>query len=449
MLADPIRDAAAMRAGAERARRLGRPVVVSITRPATPRQALDLFAASAAAARHLWLRPATGEALVGLGAVEALTLHGPDRFAQAAQAWRDLLAEAVVDDASGGLPWTGPVLLGGFRFDVQSPPTELWDGFPDGRLLLPRVVYSERDGQAWLTRNTVLPRSTTPPSPLKGEGGQGGGGRTEPEWLQLVTTTVSRIRNDTRGLEKVVLARAQHIRAPHPFDPAAALRRLATEYPTCTLFAVSHGERCFMGATPERLVQLRDGVAATTALAGSTARGATDAEDAALAEQLLRSPKERAEHDVVVRALRAGLADVCSRVMVDTQPRVRKLPNLQHLLTPIRGQLKPDRTVFDLVDRLHPTPAVGGYPRERALELIRATEGLDRGWYAGPIGWVNRAGEGEFVVGIRSALLRGPEATLFAGCGIVADSQPAAEYAESRWKLRPMLAALAAGPQDG
>lgn len=445
MLADPIRDAAARRAGAERARRLGRPVLVSVTRPTTPRQALDLFGASAATDRHLWLRPATGEALVGLGAVDVLTLHGHGRFAQAAQGWRDLLEAAVVDDASGGLAWTGPLLLGGFRFDVQSPPTELWDGFPDGRLLLPRVLYSQRDGQAWLTTNTILAQTNAAATPFRGEGGQG---RTPPDWQHLVETVARGIRSGHLGLEKVVLARAERMRARHPFDPAAALRRLAADYPTCTLFAVAHGDRCFLGASPERLVQLRDGIAASMALAGSTARGATDAEDAALAEQLLGSPKERAEHAVVVRALRAGLADVCSRVMADTQPRVRKLPNLQHLLTPVRGQLAAGRTIFDLVERLHPTPAVGGYPRERALELIRATEGLDRGWYAGPIGWVNRAGDGEFVVGIRSALVRGPEATLFAGCGIVADSQPAAEYAESRWKLRPMLAALSSGAQD-
>ena len=129
-------------------------------------------------------------------------------------------------------------------------------------------------------------------------------------------------------------------------------------------------------------------------------------------------------------------------IIADAQPRVHKLPNLQHLLTPIRGQVAPGHGVLDLVERLHPTPAMGGFPRQPALELIRASERLDRGWYAGPIGWVNRDGEGEFVVGIRSALIHGNSATLFAGCGIVAESNAAAEYAESDWKLRPMLAAL-------
>src|SRR5438105_1618902 len=187
--------------------------------------------------------------------------------------------------------------------------------------------------------------------------------------------------------------------------------------------------------------------AATMALAGSIARGATPAEDQALAEKLLRDRKERAEHAVVVGALRDGLAQVSTRVIADAEPRVQKLANVQHLLTPIRAQVSPGVGVLDLVERLHPTPAMGGFPRQPALELIRANEGLDRGWYAGPIGWVNQSGEGEFVVGIRSALVRGDSATLFAGCGIVAESNAAAEYAESEWKLRPMLAALGLGEQ--
>jgi isochorismate synthase len=220
------------------------------------------------------------------------------------------------------------------------------------------------------------------------------------------------------------------------------MNRLAADYPGCTVFAVAHRDACFLGATPERLIALHDGTASTIALAGSVARGATPGQDAALAEQLVRSPKERSEHAIVVDALHEGLAQVCTRVVADARPRVEKLPNVQHLLTLVRGQVAPGVSLLDLVERLHPTPAIGGFPRQRALELIRAYEGLDRGWYGGPVGWLNRDGEGEFVVGIRSALVRGSSATLFAGCGIVADSNPEAEYRESNWKLRPMQAAL-------
>jgi isochorismate synthase EntC len=145
----------------------------------------------------------------------------------------------------------------------------------------------------------------------------------------------------------------------------------------------------------------------------------------------------------VVSALRASLARVCTRVVVDALPRVHKLDNVQHLLTTVRGQVTAARSVLDLVEQLHPTPAVGGFPRTRALALIRQHEALDRGWYAAPIGWMDGHGDGEFVVGLRSALLRGETATLFAGCGIVAGSDPLTEYAEWGWKLRPMLGALA------
>jgi isochorismate synthase len=261
-------------------------------------------------------------------------------------------------------------------------------------------------------------------------------------WQALVGSVARGIRQRQLGIEKVVLARAYAVQHRRPIDPVSALRQLAGSNPSCTVFAVAHANACFLGATPERLVALRHRAASTMALAGSVARGATPAEDQALAEQLLRDPKQRAEHAVVVGALRDGLAQVCSRVVADAQPHVHTLASLQHLLTPIRGQVTPGHGLLDLVERLHPTPAMGGFPRQRALELIRASEGLDRGWYAGPIGWVNRVGEGEFVVGIRSALIHGASAMLFAGCGIVADSDPAAEYAESGWKLRPMLAAL-------
>ena len=149
---------------------------------------------------------------------------------------------------------------------------------------------------------------------------------------------------------------------------------------------------------------------------------------------------------MVVSALRDGLAEVSTRVIADAEPRVRTLPNVHHLVSRLQAQVQPGRTVLDLIERLHPTPAVGGYPRERALELIRDREALDRGWYAGPVGWVDAQGEGEFVVGLRSALVRNEAATLFAGCGIVADSDPASEFAEWGWKLRPMQAALAARP---
>lgn len=459
-----------MREAASRARHLGRPVLASWTCSASV-EAISFFARAAGAPdRALWLRPRSGEALVGVGAARVLTGRGEGRFRQVAAAWRDLVADAVVDGAG-----SGPLLLGGFSFDpVNTQPTGLWSGFPDARMVLPERMLEVRDGGAWLTTNVIVAPdadldrqalsvpearqtpgalSSARPSPAGWQAlsvpeasqtpGVPGSGMLPPAaWQALVGSVARGIRDGDLGLEKVVLARAERFEQGRPIDPQQALRTLAAGYPSCTLFAIAHGDRCFLGATPERLIALRDGTASTVALAGSFPRGATPAEDRRLAEQLRRDPKERAEHAIVVGALRDALGQVCSRVIADTEPQIKQLPNLHHLFTRVRGQVAAGVGVLDLVERLHPTPAVGGYPRQPALQLIREREALDRGWYAGPIGWLNGVGEGEFVVGIRSALVDGNSATLFAGCGIVADSNPATEYAESGWKLRPMRAAL-------
>ncbi len=451
-LAEPI-----VREAALRAERLGRPVLASWTRPSALHDAIGFFAqAEKKTDRVLWLRPSSGDALVGLGAAHVLTARGVHRFAQVAAAWRDLLADAVIDDPSAASDG-GPRLIGGFRFDPLGAPARAWKAFTDGadaRLVLPQRVLVLCGGAAWLTTNVVaMPGQTmaatselSPPADL-------GLPAAEPAplspsaWKALTGSVARGIRHGQLGIAKVVLARALEVHHSQPIDTVAALRELAATYPSTTVFAFAHKDARFLGATPERLIVLHHGTASTMALAGSIDRGATPAEDQALSEKLLHDPKERAEHAVVVGALRDGLAQVCSRIVADAEPRVHKLPNLQHLLTPIRGQVTPGHGVLDLVERLHPTPAMGGFPRQPALELIRATEGLDRGWYAGPIGWVNRDGEGEFVVGIRSALVQGSSATLFAGCGIVAESNAAAEYAESDWKLKPMLGALGLGEQ--
>jgi isochorismate synthase len=438
VLADPSQDSDRVHEAARRARHLGRPVLASWTQPWSTHDAVSFFGHANAADRALWLRPASGEALVGIGAAHVLTANGPDRFQQVAEAWRALLAHAVIDDS------VGPLLMGGFSFDPLRIPSQLWDGFPDAMFVVPERTLTLRDGAAWLTTNVLTGPTPTPPKTRQRATRNPQHTLTAEQWQTRVGSLVRGIRSGQLGVDKVVLARQQQLTQAQPIDVQAALRRLADGYPSCTVFAVNHGDASFLGATPERLITLRNGTASTMALAGSVARGATQAEDDLLAQQLLRNPKERAEHAIVVGALRDGLASdgLCSGIVADSEPRVKKLPNLQHLMTSIRGQVGAGRYVLDLVERLHPTPAVGGFPTQRALEIIRAWEHLDRGWYAGPLGWVNRYGEGEFVVGIRSALVRGSEATLFAGCGIVADSDPLAEYAESGWKLRPMLAAL-------
>jgi len=426
---------------ATRARCLGRPVLASWTRPARVQDAIDVFAAAGSSReRGLWLRPATNEAMVAIGCAYSLVGSGPRRFEQVSAAWRDLLTHALIDGPSGG-----PRLFGGFSFDPLQARSPLWTGFPDGRMVLPERLLAQRGGTAWLTTNLVVGAESRPAPREAARTGEAPPPLTSEEWQALVGRVAGGVRGGHLGVSKVVLARAQQVRVGRSNE--CALRDLAARYPECTVFAIGHREACFLGATPERLIAVHAGVASTMALAGSAPRGKTPAEDDCLGERLLASPKERAEHAVVVAALREGLGRACTGIVAEAEPTLHKLANVQHLLTPIRGHVPSGRSVLDLLDHLHPTPAVGGYPRAAALELIRTHEALERGWYAGPIGWMDANGEGEFVVALRSGLVRGDTATLFAGCGIVADSDPVAEAAEWGWKLRPMLGALEARPK--
>lgn len=239
----------------------------------------------------------------------------------------------------------------------------------------------------------------------------------------------------------MVLARQYHVQGRTLFDPARVLGRLRVEYSDCFLFAVAHGDHCFLGASPERLVRLRHENVRATCLAGSIARGTTPEHDRALGDELLASAKNSAEHEFVVRAICDALAEVCGGRLSTGPLALMKLRDIQHLFTPIVGRVTAGRSLLDLVERLHPDPAMGGTPRDAALAIIRTFEGMDRGWYAAPVGWMDARGEGEFAVAIRSALLHGAQAVLFAGCGIVAGSDPAREYA----KIVPQAAPDALG----
>jgi isochorismate synthase len=263
------------------------------------------------------------------------------------------------------------------------------------------------------------------------------------EWMALVAETVQRIREG--AYEKVVLARGVQVTLPahtDTFDIPATLQQLRQSYPDTYVFAIQRGERFFVGATPERLIQAEDGQIRTMALAGSARRGASEEEDMQIGSELLQSQKNNAEHALVVTMVRDALLTHCTHVHVVEKPQLLKLKNVQHLKTPIVGELLPGRCILDVMANLHPTPAVGGFPHEVALMSIRNIEKLDRGWYAGPLGWIGPSGHGEFAVALRSGLIDGNKATLFAGCGIVADSDPESEYTESCLKLQVMLGGL-------
>ena len=241
--------------------------------------------------------------------------------------------------------------------------------------------------------------------------------------------------------EKVVLAREVDVHAPRPHDPAAVFGILREAFPTSFVYAVGRGDATFIGATPELLVRRQGQRASTVALAGSTRRSADPAVDDHLGEQLLRSDKNREENAIVARRIARTLRSRSVWVTAAEEPVVIKVANIQHLATPIRAQLTDAIDAITLAGLLHPTPAVGAEPA-KAVAAIPALEGFDRGWYAGAVGWCDATGDGEFCVALRCALLRGAHARCYAGCGIVADSEPAAELAETEIKLGVMLPVL-------
>jgi isochorismate synthase len=256
-----------------------------------------------------------------------------------------------------------------------------------------------------------------------------------------VAQAVSRIR--AGGLKKVVLAREVLAEAPRAHDSAAVFGALRELFPSCFCFCVGTPEAAFLGASPELLVRRRGAGAQTVALAGSTRRSADPAVDDHLGEQLRVSAKNRVEHEIVVTRIERALRPHSVWVETGGEPVLIKVANIQHLATPIHAQLADARSAVELAGVLHPTPAIGGEPHDRALEVIRELEGMDRGWYAGAIGWMDAAEDGNFCVGIRSALLRDRTAHVFAGNGIVGESDPAEELAETELKLGALLPLLA------
>ncbi len=388
----------------------------------------DLLARLQRSPAVAWVRHRSG--LVGWGEVARITLSaGEDRFTAAEKWLRDLFDGAETDDQVGR-PGSGPVAFGSFTFDPASEGSVL---------VVPRTIIGrDRAGHAWLT--TVAGGSDpapdaddpVPPGTLRWHDGS----LSAPQWEQAVASAVSRISSGE--LRKVVLARDIFATAAGPIDPRIVLRRLADRYPDCFTFACGN----LVGATPELLVRRQGREVSALVLAGTAPRGGRPDEDAELGAGLLASAKNTEEHAYAVASVRDVLAPLCTDLDVSAQPSLLKLANVHHLGTPVRGTLAADRSALALAGALHPTAAVCGTPTETALELIRELEHMERGRYAGPVGWVDAQGNGEFGIALRSAELDGRRARLFAGCGIVADSDPSAELAETEVKFRPMRQAL-------
>ena len=394
-----------------------------------------------------WETRAGASRIFGFG--EALRLRG-ERGAPIADA-RHVVAE-LRDAVNVPVVPGRPRIFAGFAFDPANrhhDPT--WDTFGGYQLLLPRILL-EQDGEEWTGSAVVVPgdpsgadefeavleRALCPAPAPAAETEPRDRGLAPGAWQLAVAEAVRRIR--CGAYEKVVLARSVDV--PRHAPKEGVLGALAERYPTTFVFSFTAGDATWLGASPERLVALSDGVVRVASLAGSRPRGETPAHDEQLARELFESAKERAEHAVVVEAVRQALEPACDELTVPGEPQLMRMANIQHLYTPVTGHVREGVDVLDLVERIHPTPAVGGWPRCDALAAIRELEGMDRGWYAAPIGWLDFAGDGEFAVALRSALLTGGRAVLYAGAGIVEGSDPAEELAETELKLRPLRGAL-------
>ena len=379
-----------------------------------------------------------GAGLAGWGEAVRVTLPaGDDRFTAGEKWLRSVFDAAEVDDrvrARG----SGPVAFGSFTFDASS----------DGSVMIvPRTILG-RDGRgrAWLTTVTErgeVPATWPPPANPELAAPTGlswhDGSLPGPRWEQAVAEAVAAIR--AGGLRKVVLARDVFATADEPIDARVLLRRLALRYPDCFTFSCDG----MIGATPELLVRRAGNQVSALVLGGTLPRGADPAQDKALGEELLASAKNNEEHAYAVDSIREALGPLCQTLDVEARPSLLKFPNLQHLGTQVRGVLvdgTAPRSALALAAAVHPPAAVCGTPAGTALELIRDLEHMDRERYAGPVGWVDANGNGEWGIALRCGQLSGRTARLFAGCGIVAGSEPAAELAETLVKLQPMRGAL-------
>jgi menaquinone-specific isochorismate synthase len=411
-------------------------------------------------------QPDRGRAAVaGLGQAVSLTAAGSERFTTVAERWQQLSAATVSDspdDGAGG----GPVAFGGFAFAPDGGRSPHWSGFPPASLIVPQLLLTRALGEGSGGVRLTLAALVSPDDMAE-------------ELLGHLQTRLERLRVDALPLldpapagrfqiasvlapehyeaavaraveligageiEKVVLAREVQVHGPRAYDPAALIGVLREEFPSCFCFCVGRGQATLIAASPELLVRREGQRVSTLALAGSTRRSADPAVDDHLGEQLLRDESYREEHAIVARRIERVLRPHAIWVAAAPEPTLVRIANIQHLATPIRAQLAAPMEALELAGLMHPTPAVGGEPLRAAAPLIPALEGLDRGWYAGPVGWTDATGDGEFCVALRCALLRGAVARCYAGNGIVRESDPAAELAETEVKLAALLPLLA------
>ncbi len=447
--------------GINKSKRCGQPILISSTTNIDSidpilfyKAGKDLFTGE----RFFWKEPNQQITYVGLGAAQIIETFdsSTNRFGQVKEKWDNLLQSSVISNRS----IIGPLLFGGFSFDPKKESTDLWKDFSESKFYLPKYMLTIENDNTWLTVNVIVTSLDEPNNvhkkieenrrqllinSRKGQNYSSLHDFTEnevevDEWMKSVDTVISQINQGK--LEKAVLARELKLHSNEEFNISSILFHLQENQPNSYVFAIESGNSTFIGSTPERLLKKEGKRILSTCLAGSIKRGDTSEEDRKLEKTLLGDSKNLKEHQFVVQMISDELNKVCLNVTKPDHPTIFKAKNIQHLYTPIIGNVTDDVHLLSIVKRLHPTPALGGFPQDKALHAIREHELLDRGWYAGPIGWIDAEGNGEFAVAIRSGLIQAKEAALFAGCGIVEKSEPIKEYEETQIKLKPMLTAI-------
>ena len=439
--------------------------LLSVTIPAEGLDVYRFLRHGRGEARFLWRDGAL--TLAGIGKTHEIFGWGKRRFREITAQTEALFKTAVIHQASDGGFSASPHLFGGFSFTADFIPDVAWSSFYPAHFILPHYQFTEMEGQTWLTINILtadhneahelivemfnvlhsrLEELMQPddesisaqPSPQETSYPM-----SQEQWQTMLDLAIEKMR--AGEMDKVVLSRVCETGLDGPVGITHLLQWLDEHYSECNRFLFEpQPYYAFYGATPETLIETNGRKISTMGLAGSAPRGATEAADDAFGEGLLNDPKNQIEHQLVVDSIRHRLEPLTTELNISDQPKLMKLGNIQHLYTPIDGETPKANGVIDLIEQLHPTPALGGAPRDRAMEFIASDEPVTRGWYGAPVGYLNQNLDGKFGVAIRSAVAQRDRVWAYAGAGIVADSDPASEWEETAIKFKPMLNALRA-----
>lgn len=443
----------------EEAQQTKKKVYTSYTQKIADLNILNVFkqARKTKANRSFWHSYEDDYTLVGLGEMEKISANDKD-YASINQEWKELINQAIIVNPYESFG-TGMMSFGGLRFDPKKTRTPLWENYPTYELVVPKYTFMQHQEEFYMTLNIAITQETNIRSTYQTlikevERATGVDHIVENKARNLVSTeeiepekwkaSVQQAKDAIiKGYaKKIVMAREMRLTFEDDLIIGDIIEALLQTQPNSYVFAFEKGEDTFVGATPERLVKVSGDKLLSTCLAGTMPRGKTKEEDQALASDLFNDAKNREEHNYVVEMITESIESMCVNIKVPSEPYVHRLKNVHHLFTPVTAQLRKNYTILDIVRTLHPTPALGGHPNEESLTFIREHELLDRGWYGAPVGWLDDQFNGEFAVAIRSGLIQKKSASLFAGCGVMRDSDVELEYEETNVKFLPMLNVL-------